>query len=31
MEPMGLATDDDGLICPVSVTQNQRFLNHAQR
>ena len=29
MEPVDQATDDDGLICAASVTQNRPKLNHA--
>ena len=29
MEPVAQATDDDGLICAASVTQNRPKLNHA--
>ena len=31
MEPVAQATDDDGLICAASVTQNRPKLNHAQK
>ena len=30
MEPVAQATDDDGLICAASVTQNRPKLNHAR-